>query len=553
MDKFLKPERLSADPQLPESKSIWIHWYQTFQNFVAAVPQQNLNKLSLLHNFVAPTVYGYISDVSSYEEGIRVLKALYVKPTNTVINRYKLATMKQNTGESLDSFLERLKMQAKQCQFKALTEAETTEQAILDAYIAGIENPKIRQRLLENISLKLSNAVDQARALEQAEKSSEKYCQIDKTASEPIISQVSDGQHVAVQRNKFQPSVSKPNRQPQRSAKCPWCAGKRHPRTSCPARNAQCHKCHLQGHWSKACRSNLAASVDIEEEEEEKDDLPVLASISTGLYKAVSSIHVDNNEVMALFDSGSSLNFVTEEYVMKNKLHRYPYEGGVTMASKLFSSEISGYCKVSLVVYGQEYKGIKLYILPKLCFDVIIGHDFLKLHEKVVFELGGPRKPLHICGLAGMKVEPHSLFSSLSPNCKPIAIRSRNYSKTDREFISSEVNRLLKEGVIEPSRSPWRAQVLVANRSSNKRRMVIDFSQTINRHTFLDAYPLPRINSLVNQVAQYGYYSSVDLRSAYHQIPIIEADKVFTAFEANGKLYQFRRIPFGVTNGVSCF
>ena len=44
----------------------------------------------------------------------------------------------------------------------------------------------------------------------------------------------------------------------------------------------------------------------------------------------------------------------------------------------------------------------------------------------------------------------------------------------------------------------------------------------------------------------------MDLKSAYHQIPIKE-DKSYTAFEANGKLYQFCRIPFGVTNGVACF
>ena len=43
------------------------------------------------------------------------------------------------------------------------------------------------------------------------------------------------------------------------------------------------------------------------------------------------------------------------------------------------------------------------------------------------------------------------------------------------------------------------------------------------------------------------------MKSAYHQIPIQESDKPYTAFEANGKLYQFNRIPFGVTNGVSVF
>ncbi|KER19962.1 hypothetical protein T265_11387 [Opisthorchis viverrini] len=39
----------------------------------------------------------------------------------------------------------------------------------------------------------------------------------------------------------------------------------------------------------------------------------------------------------------------------------------------------------------------------------------------------------------------------------------------------------------------------------------------------------------------------------FSRVPIIESDKPFTAFEAGGNLYQFRRIPFGVTNGVACF
>ena len=48
-------------------------------------------------------------------------------------------------------------------------------------------------------------------------------------------------------------------------------------------------------------------------------------------------------------------------------------------------------------------------------------------------------------------------------------------------------------------------------------------------------------------------FSTIDLKSAYHQVPLREEDKKFTAFEANGCLYQFRKMPFGVTNGVATF
>jgi len=73
--------------------------------------------------------------------------------------------------------------------------------------------------------------------------------------------------------------------------------------------------------------------------------------------------------------------------------------------------------------------------------------------------------------------------------------------------------------------------------------MVIDYSQTINRLTLLDAYPLPNINDLITKVAQYSIYSTIDLLNAYHQIPVYEEERDYTAFEAAGRLYHFRKTP----------
>ena len=83
--------------------------------------------------------------------------------------------------------------------------------------------------------------------------------------------------------------------------------------------------------------------------------------------------------------------------------------------------------------------------------------------------------------------------------------------------------------------------------------MCVDYSQTINIYTELNAYPLPRIDDMVNELAQHNIFSTFDLRSAYHQIKIIDSEQKFTAFEANDKLYEFTRIPFGVKNGVAAF
>ena len=92
----------------------------------------------------------------------------------------------------------------------------------------------------------------------------------------------------------------------------------------------------------------------------------------------------------------------------------------------------------------------------------------------------GPRKPFSLCGLAAAKVEPPSLFENLTDDCKPVATKSRRFNNPDRVFITDEVSRLLEEDIIEPSKSPWRAQVLVTSNENHKKRMVVDYSQLID-------------------------------------------------------------------------
>ena len=99
-------------------------------------------------------------------------------------------------------------------------------------------------------------------------------------------------------------------------------------------------------------------------------------------------------------------------------------------------------------------------------------------------------------------------------------MKSRKYSQSNRNFIRDEVQRLSELKIIEPSNSPWRAQVLVV--SEKKQRMVVDYSETINKYTQLDAYPLPKIYEMVNEIAKYKIFSTIDLRSAYYQIPLSE-------------------------------
>ena len=112
------------------------------------------------------------------------------------------------------------------------------------------------------------------------------------------------------------------------------------------------------------------------------------------------------------------------------------------------------------------------------------GQEFLKRHTSVTFVMNGPEDPLTIgtpstttsaqLSVPVATLDPPRLFAFLLPESKPITSKSRRYSRDDSEFIQSEVKHLLAADIIEPARSPWRAQVLVVTQGT-KRWLVIDY------------------------------------------------------------------------------
>ena len=263
-------------------------------------------------------------------------------------------------------------------------------------------------------------------------------------------------------------------------------------------------------------------------------------------------IKVNDNLVDALIDMGSSDSFICNKLVDKLCLIIEQTESTVSMAESSVKINVIGLVTVDMQLQGNKYN-TKLSVLQNLCTDVINGHDILCQNEYLKVEFGGTKPLLSICALTTLAIPSPPLFKNIVANCKPIATKSRRCNMPDRKFIGSEVIRLLEIEIIEPSTSPWRAEVVITNDERHKKRMVIDYSQTVNRFTQLDDTPLPRIDDQINEIAKNNVFSAIDLKDAYYQIPLHDNDKQFTAFEAAGKLYQYKRMPFGVTNGMACF
>ena len=93
------------------------------------------------------------------------------------------------------------------------------------------------------------------------------------------------------------------------------------------------------------------------------------------------------------------------------------------------------------------------------------------------------------------------------------------------------------------SKTVYSAKPIATKSRRHKPRMVIDYSQTINRHTSKDAFPFPNMQDLLDQAAKNTTFSKIDLKSAYHQNPLHCKDMSFTAFEVNGRLFESQEFP----------
>ena len=165
----------------------------------------------------------------------------------------------------------------------------------------------------------------------------------------------------------------------------------------------------------------------------------------------------------------------------------------------------------------------------------------LAQHSKAVSR--GPRDIGH-CTKAQLRIN----TGSAPPSRLPL----RRFSPEQETYISEETQRLLEGDVIEPSTSPWSAQVVLASKKDGSYRYCVDFRR-LNSVTVKEHYPIPKVEDMIDSLAGAKFFSTLDFISAYHAFEIHPDDREKTAFSTKQGHWQWKRVPFGLCNAAPFF
>ena len=139
----------------------------------------------------------------------------------------------------------------------------------------------------------------------------------------------------------------------------------------------------------------------------------------------------------------------------------------------------------------------------------------------------------------------HEIRTGSAP---PIHCRHRPLNPSLEGDLKGQIKKWLHHKVIEPSTSPWSFPLVAAPKKGGRIRWCIDYRK-LNNITERDSHSIPNISDNLCRLAHSKVFSTLDANGAFHVVQLRKEDRPKTSFSTPFGSYQFRTLPFGLSNG----
>lgn len=134
----------------------------------------------------------------------------------------------------------------------------------------------------------------------------------------------------------------------------------------------------------------------------------------------------------------------------------------------------------------------------------------------------------------------------------PISYKPYRLPFAERKIVQSMIDELLHNQIIQESQSEYASPIVLVKKKNNDYRLCVDY-RALNKKTVKDRYPMPVIDDQLDRLSGNRFFTSLDLASGYHQIPVAEESRHLTAFITPDGHYEYTRMPFGLVNAPAVF
>ena len=135
--------------------------------------------------------------------------------------------------------------------------------------------------------------------------------------------------------------------------------------------------------------------------------------------------------------------------------------------------------------------------------------------------------------------------ASFTVSGNPVQLSSYRFAFQERTKLREIIQSMLDSNEIRPSNSPWSSPCLLTPKPSGGWRFVVDYRQ-LNKSIDRQFFPIPTIHETLQSLKGSTFFSSIDLLSGFHQLPLAEEVKQYTAFQSPFGLHEYNVLPQGL-------
>ena len=145
-----------------------------------------------------------------------------------------------------------------------------------------------------------------------------------------------------------------------------------------------------------------------------------------------------------------------------------------------------------------------------------------------------------------------AFFGINTGDSSPVVVRPRRTPYHLRPEVRRQIADMEARGLIQRSISPWSSPILMVKKADGSFRFAVDF-RALNSKTVDEVYYLPSVKECLDSLAGSSLFTTLDLNSAYWQVPMAPKDQKKTAFTTEDGKWEFRVMPFGAKGAPACF